>query len=499
MPPKRKVSNIKPNVIYAKIPNPAPHKLGKLKSILKKPSSEHHFVIHSSPVRASIALSEPRAISNAQKAVQGATSATPRTAKGHNLGTVPSVKTTNPAAVRPALPYEHNLDVIEYSATEAELPSLPRRRLISPRYEDDGDTEGLVRDSQAQVSDSDDTHFMSGGLGAGESPYKVPSSSTSVETSDRGNKRRKRSFDSPSLIGVPTSETRNASFAAENDNDQPDEPLTLARAQPPDSPPSDVLKSGASTAEPKTDVNQEAKSGIPSSPPRSGIVPLISPKTTESEQKASRMIFNSNTDVPATAVKVPASIKNGCPTPASPRVSRSQRRKATKRQSPELADVSKMLQQYGKTCEAENRDLRKALESALAKATQLEAQNHLLQREFASRSQKRQLQYTWHLNKFAVFSRRKYALQREEETRVVGGFDDLNSANELAYSLFQGEMTKLETVVENLGRSNLFGNIEIGMPQVQLRYTACGMVKCRACYPFPLSWWDLTVERVAAN
>lgn len=495
MPSKRKLSCIDANVLPTKTTPPAPQKPGKLKSILKRPSSSSSRFLASTP-SAQIKLEFHAAARNLahQREESNAHATVPKTAKKPKLEFKPEMKPHISATPRRTSPSDPSLDIIEDSAAEPDLPKPASRKSNSPKYEDDGDTEDLVTDSKPQSPCSDDTLLMSGGLGPGESPYKRTINRTQCEPSEHENKL-KRSLKTPGTssagscdqakrkqIAPPVSETKQqlAQALAVITKLEANEKVAPAKAHE-----SDIVatKNKASddaraTSKGSLPISSPAVSAVPKTEGRTASPPLVS-KTNNLASAA-----NSNSQAVETI-------------PPSRRLSRSERRKLKKGQSPILDDMARILSDYEETRKTEMETLRSELQSAQTKAAHLETQLDMLQREIASQSKARQTQHSWQLNKFAIFSRRSYSLQTEEDTRVLAGCDDLEEANGIARAIFQSEMDKLEIMVEDLGEASFFAEMDCGMAQIQMRSTSCGLSKCRAYHTD--SQWDLTVERVAVS
>lgn len=472
-------------------------------------------------------------------------------AKDPKLEITPENKIQRRTATQHIPSADPDVDIIEDSAAEMELPQAPLKKSKSPKYDDDGDTEGMVTDSQPTPLDG--THLMSGGLGEGESPYKGSANAmpgTRKRPCDRKIKKKRtrcpknlNSVNSPPPSALISDVLEQPQYeqvvASELEQCQPirtvsakDEEHSIPASGAPE------LGTAVSKQEP-TQATQAKDDDAPSplndvkyaplSTPDNVKSELLLPYALESEKKSQDPIMDGSAS-PPTLVKtistqaVPLSA-------ASPKVLRKQRRdvgEVQNSQSPRLADISTtlstILEDYeaAKNAEVEKlqdaahaayanaEEVRSAMEATKAKAEEvfgemqslqarnalLETQNGLLRREFELQSKERRLQYTWPLNQFDVFSRRTYQLQSEEETTVMGGSDDLDEVNKIARDLFLTEMSKVESFVEELGQRNSFCVLDSDMPQVQIRMTGCGLLKCRSYQGD--SRWDLTVERLGA-
>lgn len=500
---KRKFSSMNTKALPEKVTPPAPQKPGKLKSILKRPSPPSRFM--AATPSAQIEL-ESHAVAHNFKGNAAAPSsapiAAPAAAKKPKREMISAAEDGLSTDLHYVPPSRSNLVIMDDSAGATDLPVPRAWTFRSPRYEDDGDTEDLITDSQPQTVQSDETLLMSGGLGPGESAYKGSTRTANVsdvepslrKRSPRRGKKRK-SLAPMNDMGVLLSRIQpmqNAKLAkcgpVAPELEQHDHKCTLVgKVEESGSRPTPrVLNADVPIAKKEPCIGPGPKLGG-DLPTRVNVDPVLKLDRRDGstpmghtclQVSAPQSLEKAHTDP-----RVPASPKTGW--------------KASQRRASVLADVSKVLQEYDEARETDVNDLQNQLHSARARATQLEAQLGMLRHEFATRSKERELQSSWNLNKYAIFSRRTYALHGQEEMKLIGGCDDLGEANKIACGVFKREMDKVESVVEDLGQRDTFCDGRTGMPNVQMRSTPCGLMKCRSYHLD--NRWDLTVERVAAG
>lgn len=355
-------------------------------------------------------------------------------------------------------------EFVENSAAEVDLSKSLPTKSSSPKYENDGDTEDLVKDVQPDLRPNDEAHLMSGGLGPGESPYKggAVSTSTRVRPCDRKIKKTKKKKQTSKTVNVADAQTQ-----------------------------------GLHTSMELGQFKHEQNAG--SSPGAQGPITNSLPSLASSilELAESKLEPGTSTDAATFMATQSDGEPAGESTCARSDNSELGAHQAKGGQSTTLADVSKILQDYDTTREGELETLRSALLSTQARASRLETQLGMLHEELASQSKDRQTPCSWQFNRFAIFSRRSYTPEDEEKTGVVAGCDDLEEVNDLARAIFLSEMEKLGSVVEDLGETRALADTDSGMPRIQMRTTSCGMAKCRS-YSAD-SRWDLSVERVSAD
>lgn len=502
---KRKYASITPDALPETRRPATQQKPGKLKSILKRPSPPSRFLASTPSAQIKLefqaATGGPGGDSLIQEDRTNPFTTAPATVKKPKLELISGADDKGSISSHPISSAAINHVLVQNSAGETDLFVPPPTKSKSPQYEDDGDTENLVTDSQPQTIHSDETLLMSGGLGPGESPYKGSAKAATISKfepsprkgSQRESEERKPYADltvmdvlsSQPTLGQGTAKAQREPLVTEAEQQHRERNVAAKCEAREFRSFLGIDKTNEPTAKQETCDGLEFKLGLDS--------PTVFSESLEPGQRKVEPSDIRNISPAGHSVR----LRDDPFVPACSNTSRSERRKANHGQSPVLADVSKILQEYEARRETEFTDLQVELRTAQARAAQLEMQLSMLHREYTAQSRARNLQHSWNLNKYVIFSRRTYSLHGPEETKVVGGCGELQEANKIAFVMFKEEMDKLESVVEDLGQVNTFRDLETGTPKIEMRSTPCGMLKCRSYHHD--SRWDLMVERVAAG